>query len=447
MKRTVKVSLVATLCAALLLAAGCGGAPSQPANQGGSNPPAQSGSQTQSSGGEASSEKQVEIFSWWTGAGEAAGLEGLIKLFTEKHPDIEVINAAVAGGAGTNAKAVLASRMSGGNPPDTFQVHAGHELLDTWVAADKMEPLNFLYESEGWNNVFPKQLIDMMSKDGNVYSVAVNIHRGNVMWYNTKVFADNNLTPPTTFDEFFTVAEALKAKGITPLALGDKEPWTALHLFESVLLGVLGPDKYNGLFDGSVPWDDPGVRQALETFKRMLQYVNDDHAARNWQDASQLVAQGKAAMNVMGDWAKGYFTTDLNLKGNVDFGWAPSWNTEGTFMVVSDTFGLPKGIQHRDATIEFLKVLGSKEGQDVFNPLKGSIPARTDADVSKYDEYSKEAMQDWSTNKLTPSIAHGSAASPGFSEKITQVITVFVTTGDVDQAVADLVAAASAELK
>jgi len=450
MNRFLKVSLVATLCAALLLAAGCGGGSTQSGEQNNTSSQTQTETQTPSSGESTtstSSEKQVEIFSWWTGAGEAAGLEGLIQLFKEKHPDIEVINAAVAGGAGTNAKAVLASRMSGGNPPDTFQVHAAHELLDTWVAADKMEPLNFLYEQEGWYDVFPKGLVEMMSKDGNVYSVAVNIHRGNVVFYNKKIFDENNITPPTTFDEFFTVAETLKAKGITPLALGDKEPWTALQLFESVLLGTMGPDKYNGLFDGSVAWDDPGVREALDIFHRMLQYINEDHSARNWQDASQLVAEGKAAMNLMGDWAKGYFTTDLGLKPNEDFGWFTSWNTEGTFMFISDTFGLPKDIKHRDATIEFLKVLGSKEGQDVFNPLKGSIPARTDADVSKYDVYSQQAMQDWSTNKLTPSIAHGSAASPGWTEKIQQVVTVFATTGDVDQALSDLVTAAQEELK
>jgi glucose/mannose transport system substrate-binding protein len=335
--------------------------------------------------------------------------------------------------------------MSGGNPPDTFQVHAGHELLDTWVAADKMDSLNDLYKSEGWDQKFPKQLIDMMSKNGQVYSVAVNIHRGNVLWYNKKVFDDNKLTPPTTFAEFFQVADALKAKGITPLALGDKEPWTAVHLFEDVLLGTLGPDGYNDLFTKK-NWDDPKVKEALETFKKMLTYVNADHAARNWQDASQMVAQGKAAMNVMGDWAKGYFTTDLKLVPNKDFGWAPTPGTKGSFMVISDTFGLPKGIKNKDAATAFLKVLGSKEGQDVFNPLKGSIPARTDADTSKYDEYSKGAMADWASNKLTPSIAHGSAASPGFGDKLSQLINIFVTKGDVDQAMKDLKAAA-AEIK
>ena len=127
----------------------------------------------------------------------------------------------------------------------------------------------------------------------------------------------------------------------------------------------------------------------------MIQYTNDDHAARNWQDAAQMVAKGEAAMNVMGDWVKGYFTTDLKLKPNKDFGWSPTPDTEGTFMVITDTFGLPKGAKNPEATKAFLKVLGSVEGQDVFNPLKGSIPARVDADVNKYDEYGKQTIEDF----------------------------------------------------
>lgn len=378
--------------------------------------------------------KQVEIFSWWTGAGEEAGLQGLIKLFKEKHPDIEVINAAVAGGAGTNAKAVLASRMQGGDPPSSFQVHGGAELNTGWVAADKVSPLNDLYDSEGWKAKFPKDLIDMVSKDGNIYSVPVNIHRGNVIFYNKKIFDDNGLKAPTTFDEFFKVADALKAKGITPLALGDKEPWTATMLFENVLLGEFGPDDYKKLWTGEIPFDDARVKKSLETFKKMLTYINKDHAARNWQDAAQLVAKGEAAMNNMGDWAKGYFTTDLKLKANEDFGWVASPNSDGSFMVITDTFALPKASKDQATAKEFLKVLGSVEGQDVFNPLKGSIPARIDADASKYDIYGKTTIEDFKKSKLTPSMAHGSAAPEGFTTQANQAINIFVTQGDVEQA-------------
>ncbi|HYO87075.1 MAG TPA: hypothetical protein VER79_00415, partial [Candidatus Limnocylindrales bacterium] len=67
---------------------------------------------------------ELEIFSWWTGGGEAAGLDALIAKFAELYPEVTVVNSAVAGGSGVNARAVLTTRMLGGDPPDTFQVHA-----------------------------------------------------------------------------------------------------------------------------------------------------------------------------------------------------------------------------------------------------------------------------------------------------------------------------------
>lgn len=398
------------------------------------------------SGGESKGEGKLDIFSWWTGAGEEDGLKALIALFEEQYPDVPIENAAVAGGAGTNAKAVLASRMQGDDPPATFQVHGGAELNDGWVAAGKMETLNDLYEAEGWNDKFPQDLIDMVSKDGNIYSVPVNIHRGNVLWYNKKVLDDNGLNAPTTFDEFFEVADALNAKGITPLALGDKEPWTATQIFENVLLGVLGPDDYNKLWRGEISLDDAKVKEAAEIFKKMLSYTNEDHASRNWQDASQLVGNGEAAFNIMGDWAKGYFVNDLKLVVNEDFGYIPTPGTDGQFMVITDTFGLPKGVSNPDNVKKFLGVLGSVEGQDAFNTLKGSIPARVDADVSKYDQYGKDTIEDFKNASLAPSLAHGSAAAEGFLTKVNQAVNIFVTQQDVDQFVSSL-AAASADLK
>ncbi|MCH1626153.1 ABC transporter substrate-binding protein [Fredinandcohnia quinoae] len=389
---------------------------------------------------------KLDIFSWWTGAGEEDGLKALLELFEEKYPDVPIENAAVAGGAGTNAKAVLASRMNGGDPPATFQVHGGAELNEGWVAAGKMEPINDLYEDEGWGDKFPQDLIDMVSKDGKIYSVPVNIHRGNVLWYNKHVFEENGLEAPTTFDEFFEVADALKAKGITPLALGDKEPWTATQLYETVLLGVLGTDDYLKLWTGDLSFDDPKVVEAAEIFTKMLDYINEDHASRNWQDASQLVADGEAAMNVMGDWAKGYFVNDLKKVVNEDFGYITTPGTDGKFMVITDTFGLPKGVSNADDVKKFLSVLGSVEGQDAFNVLKGSIPARVDADVSKYDQYGKDTIEDFKVSELSPSLAHGSAAAEGFLTKVNQAINIFVTQKDVKQ-FTDSMTSAAAELK
>jgi glucose/mannose transport system substrate-binding protein len=204
----------------------------------------------------------VEIFSWWTGAGEEDGLLALIDLFNELHPDIEVENAAVAGGAGTNAKAVLATRMQGNDPPSTFQVHGGEELKKSWVAADKMAPLNDLYKENDWMDKFPEALIDLVSNDGNIYSVPVNIHRGNVIFYNMEIFEKYGIEVPTTLDEFFTVAEKLKDAGVTPLALGDKETWEATQIFENVLAAELGTEDYIKLFAGEIDFTDSRVVSA-----------------------------------------------------------------------------------------------------------------------------------------------------------------------------------------
>jgi glucose/mannose transport system substrate-binding protein len=220
---------------------------------------------------------ELEIFSWWTTGGEAAGKQALFDLYpTACSPDVDIVDATVAGGAGFQARQVLTTRMLGGDPPGSFQVHMGHELTDTWVTTGYMEPRD-LFEQEGWNDIFPQGVLDIVSYEGEPYSVPVNIHRANVLWYNKAVFEDNNLEPPTTFEEFATVAEALDAAGITPLALGDNGIWASAQILETVLIGTLGADGYNGLWTGETDWNGADVTQAIENFKMMLSYTNDDH--------------------------------------------------------------------------------------------------------------------------------------------------------------------------
>jgi glucose/mannose transport system substrate-binding protein len=310
-----------------------------------------------------------------------------------------------------------------------------------------MQPLNDLYAEEEWEDKFPEELLELISQDGNIYSVPVNIHRGNVLWYNKAVFEEHGLEAPTTFDEFFEVAEALQAEGVTPLALGDNEPWTAVHLLETVLLGTLGSDGYNSLWSGELSFDSPEVREALENFDRMLEYINDDHAALNWQDAAQLVANGEAAMNVMGDWVAGYYTVDLELEANEDFGWVPTPNSAGTFMVITDNFGLPEGAPNPEQVTDFLRVLGSVEGQDTFNPLKGSIPARVDADPGEYGEYGAQTIEEFKESDLSLSLAHNSAAPPNFTTQIQQEVNILVSSRNIDQFVETVSGLADQEIE
>jgi len=345
---------------------------------------------------------KVEVNSWWTAGGEAEGLNALIKIYESKYPNIEFINATVAGGAGTNAKAVFKTRMLGGDPPDTFQVHAGHELIDTWVIPGYMQPLTDIFKSEGWTESMPRGVLDIVSYQGDYWSVPVNIHRSNVLWFNKSIFDEYKITAPRTFTQFFDVCDELKAKGVVPFVMGTKDGWEAGHVFESILLGKLGANDYNGLWTGEVKWSE-----------------------------------------IMGDWTNGWFMS----VGFEDYGWAPPPNNQGIFLALSDSFALPKGCKNQENVLAWLKVLGSKEGQYSFNKAKGSIPARTDIDISDYNDYLKSAARDWQKDAISPSVMHGAAASEGWTTEFKDIISLFVSKPDVSYAQKALVTAAEEYLE
>jgi glucose/mannose transport system substrate-binding protein len=389
--------------------------------------PAETEAPTEAAGGAAG---EVEIFSWWVGPGEADGLNAMVEVFNQEYPDIEFVNAAVAGGAGTNARAVLATRLSGGDPPDSWQAHAGQEIIGTYVAADQVAPLGDFFNEQGLYDVLPETLIPLISQDDQPYSVPVNIHRSNVMWYNPSVLEQYGVTTiPTTWEEFFAACDAIMAADLTCLALGPQ--WTTMHLFESVMLGSMGAEAWNGLWNGETDWNGPEVTQGIEDFARVLTYANSDHLSlSDWQPAAKLMVDGLAAFNIMGDWAYGYFANPdpngLALTPREDFDWAPPPGNDGVFMFLADSFVLPNDAPNPDGTNAWLTVAASKEGQEAFNPLKGSICARTDCDPALFSEYSQEAASDWTSDTVVGSLTHGVTANDAWKAEIDTALALFV---------------------
>ena len=165
------------------------------------------------------------------------------------------MNAAVAGGAGTNAQAVLATRLQAGDPPDSWQAHAGEGTF-AYATAKQIQPLDDFYASRLALVPHCRQtLLPLISEDGHPYSVPVNIHRSNVMWYNPKVLKAAGVTIPAggfaSWSDFFAACDKIKAAGKTCLSLGP-EGFTAMHLWENVMIGTIGrcqmerPVDYSG---------------------------------------------------------------------------------------------------------------------------------------------------------------------------------------------------------
>jgi len=433
LKRTMLISSL--LLISILVLAACGGGAETPAPQAPTEKEeaAQPASEEPAPKEEASATGKLEVFSWWTSGGEAAALDALFNAYSASNPDVEIVNATVAGGGGSAARAVLQTRLAGGDPADTWQVHPGFELLGQFVEPEFVAPVTDLYQEQGWFDVTPKALTDMMSSGGDVYQVTVGVHRGNGFWYNKKLLEENGVTIGDTLgvDEFFDIAEMLEANDVIPLCVGDSGIWTTAQLFENTLVGVLGPEKYRGLWNGSVSFDSPEVKEAMDVYGRMLGYINDDHSALSWDQAVGALMEGRCAFNSMGDWAYGEFV-NAGLEDNVDFGWVSHPGSKGSFVIVADGFVLANGAPNPEATKNWLRSIGSKEAQEAFNPLKGSICARTDCDRAKFGPYHNWSMDSFAADALVPTVVHGSAAPADFQQALNDAVTIFVVDKDVD---------------
>ena len=98
--------------------------------------------------------------------------------------------------------------------------------------------------------------------------------------------------------------------------------------------------------------------------------------------------------------------------------------------MLSDSFGLPKGVKDRTAAVNWLKLLGAPNGQDVFNPLNGSIAARLDSDLSSYNLYSQSAAKDWRSDRIAASLVHGAAAPESFTSQFGTIMDIFLAAKD-----------------
>jgi glucose/mannose transport system substrate-binding protein len=385
----------------------------------------------------------LEIFSYWTSGSEAAALNALLDLYKAQNPGVEIVNATVAGGNGSAALPVLQARLLGGNPPDTWQTHPGSELFNRYVAAGKCEPVTELYAFEGWLKVVPAQLVDLMSQNGQTYCVLAGVHRANVLWYNKRVLEKQGITigEKITFQELLAAADKLHTAGTTALAVGDSGVWASTCLLENCLLASLHASGWNSLCSNQIRWDDPRVVAAVRSYKQLLEIENPDHAALSWDQAIAKVVEGKCAFSVMGDWAYGEFKK-ANLKDNDDFGWVNFPGTEGSFIMVGDGFTLATGAPHKSETLQWLKVLGSKEGQLAFNKIKGSIPVRTDVNPKEFGAYHQWSMNSFAHDSIVPSVFEGEATSPAFQQALNDAVSAFSADRNVDRLVKTMVSAA-----
>ncbi|MDR0211927.1 MAG: ABC transporter substrate-binding protein [Pseudomonas putida] len=370
----------------------------------------------------------VEVLHWWTSGGEARAVETL-KQQVQKDGFVWKDNA-VAGGGGAAAMTVLKTRAISGNPPAAAQIK-GPDIQE-WGALGLLTELDEVAEANKWDSLLPAKVAEIMKYDGHYVAVPVNIHRVNWLWINPQVFDKAGAKVPTTLDELFAAADKLKAAGFIPLAHGG-QPWQDSTVFEDIALSILGPKDYHAAF---VDLDEKTLTGAkmvevFTTLKRLGTYMDPNRAGRDWNIAAAEVINGKAGMQIMGDWAKSEWTAAGKVAGK-DYQCVPFPGTQGSFAYNIDSLAMFKLKNANDikAQNDLAKVALEPEFQTVFNQNKGSLPVRQDMDISQFDACTQKSSADFKEaakgDGLQPSMAHNMATTLAVQGAIFDVVTNFL---------------------
>jgi glucose/mannose transport system substrate-binding protein len=368
---------------------------------------------------------EIEVLHWWTSGGEAKAASAL-KLSLQKSGH-RWRDFAVAGGGGDSAMTVLKSRVVSGNAPSAAQIKG--PSIQEWAREGVLANVDDVAKAEKWDELLPPIVADTMKYKGNYVAVPVNVHRVNWLWLNPAVLAKAGVKAPTTWDEFFTAADALKKSGVIPVAHGGQN-WQDFTTFETVALGLGGPEFYKKALVQLDPatLTSPTMEKVLTTFKRIKDYTDKNAPGRDWNLATAMVIKGEAAMQFMGDWAKGEFIAAGKAPGK-DFVCAPA---PGTAKAYTFTLFKLKDPANVTAQKELARQIMSPEFQELFNLYKGSIPVRLGMKMDKFDECAKASSADFvataKAGTLVPSIAHGMAVPSAAEGAIKDAVSQFWNT-------------------
>jgi glucose/mannose transport system substrate-binding protein len=225
------------------------------------------------------------------------------------------------------------------------------------------------------------------------------VHRLNEIFFNPEVLREVGARPPERVEDLIALGEALARRGIPLLAIGSQDPWTlSVLIFESLLIAQHGADFYESYFSGGLDPDDPRIEQTLSTALRLLQYANPDRSSLRWEQAAEMVFNGRAAMTVMGDWARTLFDSAGDVEARYREMTFPA--TEAVFVFACNAFPLPVGAKNEAGARRLLGSIASVEGQAAIGRSRTSIPARLDTDVNAHDPVQTNKQRLWRSGRL-----------------------------------------------
>ncbi|WP_332853665.1 ABC transporter substrate-binding protein [Duganella sp. S19_KUP01_CR8] len=333
---------------------------------------------------------RAEVMHWWTSSSESAA----VRKFAEAYRAAGGVWVDTAVAGADQAKAVAINRIVGGNPPTAAQFNTTKQFRDL-IDQGSLNNVDDIAARDHWDQLMPAPMLDVIRVKGHYYALPVDIHMSTWIWYSKAAFRKAGIVKePATPDELFAALDKLKAAGVVGLAHGG-QPWQENILFQAMLANVGGKQLYLQVLRDRDPkaLNSEAFKQVLVAFKRLQGYVDAGSPNRNWNDATAMLISGKAGVQIMGDWAKGEFAAAKQTAGK-DYGCIAGLGPAVPYLIQGDAFVFPK-TSNADA-VKAQKLLATTmlapAAQLEFSKLKGSLPVRSDIDVSSMDACAQAGM-------------------------------------------------------
>ncbi|MBU1315386.1 MAG: ABC transporter substrate-binding protein [Alphaproteobacteria bacterium] len=333
----------------------------------------------------------LEVTHWWTSGGEAAAVAELAKAFDATGN--KWIDGAIAG-AGSTARPIMISRITGGDPMAATQFNHGRQAQEL-VEAGLMRDLTAVAEEGNWKEVIkPASLLDSCTLDGKIYCVPVNIHSWQWLWLSNAAFEQAGVPVPKDWNEFVAAAPKLKEAGIQPLALGG-QAWQAGGLFDTLVLSLGGKEVYQSVYvdkDADVA-AGPEMAKVFEAAAQARDMAAGSNV-QDWNQATNMVITGKAGGQVMGDWAQGEFQIAGQVAGE-DYSCLPGLGVSPYITTGGDAFYFPvlDDEEKSKAQDVLAQSMLDPATQVAFNLKKGSLPVRGDVDLAAANDCMKKGLE------------------------------------------------------
>ena len=280
-------------------------------------------------------------------------------------------------------KTKLTTVMQSGEPPDIFQSWGGG-VMNEYAKAGLLKDISADLDADGgaWRDTFASGALGVYSYLGKNYGVPWDM--GMIgFWYNKELFAQAGITtPPTTWTEFLDDVKALKAAGITPIALGEGDKWPGMHMWAYLVTRLGGKENFEGALLRTGSFTDAPFIEAGNKLNELiaLEPFQDGFLGATYGDEATAVGNGKAAMELMGQWAPAVQRDNSEDKQGLGdkLGFFAFPMVEGGVGAPTDAVGGGNGFaigkNASPEAIDFVKFLTSAENQAALAGIGVAIP-------------------------------------------------------------------------